>query len=209
MKAQFITLDGIDGAGKSTNLAVIRNWFEERKLPVLFTREPGGTPIGEALRALLLNPATKVSLHTETLLMFAARRQHLEEVILPALEQGVHVVSDRFTDATFAYQGGGRGLDFKQIEILENWVQQDFRPDLTLLMDVPLEVSMARISQTREKDRFEQEQADFFTRVRAAYLHRAAAAPERYAVVDGNRDLAAVRADVEAVLCRHFQACAY
>ncbi|MCF7530383.1 dTMP kinase [Neisseria lisongii] len=209
MKAQFITLDGIDGAGKSTNLAVIRNWFEERKLPVLFTREPGGTTIGEALRALLLDPATKVSLHTETLLMFAARRQHLEEVVLPALEQGVHVVSDRFTDATFAYQGGGRGLDFKQIEILENWVQQDLRPDLTLLMDVPLEVSMARISQTREKDRFEQEQADFFTRVRAAYLHRAAAAPERYAVVDGNRDLAAVRADVEAVLCRHFQACAY
>ena len=200
MLAKFITLDGIDGAGKTTQLDVIRDWFAAQQLPVLFTREPGGTPLGEVLRDLLLNPATQVSLHTETLLMFAARRQHLEEVILPALARGVNVVSDRFTDATFAYQGGGRGLPDEQIEILENWVQGSLKPDLTILLDVPLAVSLERIERTREKDRFEQEQADFFTRVREAYLRRAAAAPERYAVVDSNRDKAVVRAEIERVL---------
>lgn len=200
MLAKFITLDGIDGAGKTTQLNVIRDWFAAQALPVLFTREPGGTPLGEALRALLLSPATQVSLHTETLLMFAARRQHLDDVILPALARGVSVVSDRFTDATFAYQGGGRGLPDGQIEILENWVQGSLKPDLTILLDVPLAVSLERIERSREKDRFEQEEADFFTRVREAYLRRAAAAPERYAVVDSNRDKAVVRADIEGVL---------
>ena len=205
MQAQFITLDGIDGAGKSTNLNVIRNWFDKRRLPVLFTREPGGTPLGEALREILLNPATQAGLRTETLLMFAARQQHIENVILPALKSGVHVVSDRFTYATFAYQGGGRGVPFADIETLENWVQGSLRPDLTLLLDVPLEVSMSRIAQAREKDRFEQEEAAFFTRVRDAYLSRAAAAPERYALIDSNRDLALVRQSVEDALSRHFQ----
>ena len=200
MLAKFITLDGIDGAGKTTQLNVIRDWFAAQALPVLFTREPGGTPLGEALRDLLLNPETQVSLHTETLLMFAARRQHLEDVILPALARGVNVVSDRFTDATFAYQGGGRGLPDGQIEILENWVQGSLKPDLTILLDVPLAVSLERIERSREKDRFEQEEADFFTRVREAYLRRAAAAPERYAVVDSNRDKAVVRAEIERVL---------
>ena len=200
MLAKFITLDGIDGAGKTTQLNVIRDWFAAQALPVLFTREPGGTPLGEALRALLLSPATQVSLHTETLLMFAARRQHLDDVILPALARGVSVVSDRFTDATFAYQGGGRGLPDGQIEILENWVQGSLKPDLTILLDVPLAVSLERIERSREKDRFEQEEADFFTRVREAYLRRAAAAPERYAVVDSNRDKAVVRAEIEQVL---------
>ena len=200
MLAKFITLDGIDGAGKTTQLDVIRAWFAEHSLPVLFTREPGGTPLGEALRDLLLNPESKVSLHTETLLMFAARRQHLEDVILPALAQGVNVVSDRFTDATVAYQGGGRGLPDEQIEILENWVQGSLKPDLTILLDVPLEVSLQRIERSREKDRFEREAVDFFTRVRSAYLRRAAAAPERYAVVDSNRDKVVVRAEIEGVL---------
>ena len=204
MLAKFITLDGIDGAGKTTQLNVIRDWFAAQALPVLFTREPGGTPLGEALRALLLSPATRVSLHTETLLMFAARRQHLEDVILPALSRGVNVVSDRFTDATFAYQGGGRGLSDGQIEILENWVQGSLKPDLTILLDVPLAVSLERIERSREKDRFEQEEADFFTRVREAYLRRAAAAPERYAVVDSNRDKAVVRAEIERVLAGVF-----
>ncbi|QEY26134.1 dTMP kinase [Neisseria zalophi] len=204
MRAQFITLDGIDGAGKSTNLAVIKHWFEAHHLPVLFTREPGGTPVGEALRDILLNPATKAGLHTETLLMFAARRQHLDDVILPALEKGIHVVSDRFTDATFAYQGGGRGVPLEAISILENWVQGDFRPDLTILLDVPLSVSMQRIDANREKDRFEQENADFFTRVREVYLNRAAAAPDRYAVVDSNRERNEVQTDLEMVLNKHF-----
>lgn len=204
MQPRFITLDGIDGAGKSTNLAVIRNWFEQRKLPVVFTREPGGTPVGEALRELLLNPATKASLRTETLMMFAARMQHIKEVIRPALAAGTHVVSDRFTDATFAYQGGGRGVPLQDIRMLEDWVQQGLQPDLTLLLDVPLEVSMSRIAQTREKDRFEQEQADFFTRVRQTYLDRAAATPQRYALINSNQALTSVQADIEQALTRLF-----
>jgi len=204
MKPRFITLDGIDGAGKSTNLAVMKAWFEKHKLPVLFTREPGGTPAGEALREILLNPATQVSLRTETLLMFAARQQHLETVILPALKNGTHVVSDRFTDATFAYQGGGRGVPLQDIATLEHWVQGDFRPDLTLLLDVPLEVSMARISQTREKDRFEQEAAEFFNRVREVYLQRAAKQPERSAVIDSSQSLDAVKTQIETALDSHF-----
>ncbi len=202
--AQFITLDGIDGAGKSTNLEVIKHWFAKHNLPVLFTREPGGTPIGEALRDILLNPATRAGLRTETLLMFAARQQHIEEVILPALQRGINVVSDRFTDATFAYQGGGRGVPLADIETLEHWVQGSLRPNLTLLLDVPLEVSMSRISQTREKDRFEQEQADFFTRVRQTYLARAAAAPTRYAVIDSNRARTNVQISIESTLNQLF-----
>ena len=204
MKPRFITLDGIDGAGKSTNLAVMKAWFEKHQLPVLFTREPGGTPAGEALREILLNPATQVSLSTETLLMFAARQQHLETVILPALKNGTHVVSDRFTDATFAYQGGGRGVPLQDIATLEHWVQGDFRPDLTLLLDVPLEVSMARINQTREKDRFEQEEAEFFNRVREVYLQRANEQPERYAVIDSSQSLDAVKNQIETALDSHF-----
>lgn len=204
MKPRFITLDGIDGAGKSTNLAVMKAWFEKHQLPVLFTREPGGTPAGEALREILLNPATQVSLRTETLLMFAARQQHLETVILPALKNGTHVVSDRFTDATFAYQGGGRGVPLQDIATLEHWVQGDFRPDLTLLLDVPLEVSMARINQTREKDRFEQEAAEFFNRVREVYLQRAAKQPKRYAVIDSSQSLDAVKTQIETALDSHF-----
>ena len=204
MKPRFITLDGIDGAGKSTNLAVMKAWFEKHQLSVLFTREPGGTPAGEALREILLNPATQVSLRTETLLMFAARQQHLETVILPALKNGTHVVSDRFTDATFAYQGGGRGVPLQDIATLEHWVQGDFRPDLTLLLDVPLEVSMARINQTREKDRFEQEEAEFFNRVREVYLHRANEQPERYAVIDSSQSLDAVKNQIETALDSHF-----
>lgn len=204
MQARFITLDGIDGAGKSTNLTFIRQWFEQHQLPVVFTREPGGTPVGESLRQLLLNPHTQASLRTETLLMFAARQQHLEDLILPSLQRGLHVVSDRFTDATFAYQGGGRGVPLADIESLENWVQGSLRPNLTLLLDVPLEVSMSRISQTRNKDRFEQEQAAFFQRVRQTYLDRAAAAPTRYAVINSNRELANVQTDIATALNRLF-----
>lgn len=204
IQAQFITLDGIDGAGKSTNLAVIRQWFERRNLPVLFTREPGGTPVGETLRDILLNPVTKAGLRTETLLMFAARCQHIEDVILPALARGVHVVSDRFTDATFAYQGGGRGVPLEDIAVLENWVQGSLRPDLTVLLDVPLEISMQRIAKSREKDRFEQEEAAFFTRVRDVYLNRAAAAPERYALVDSSKSPEEVKNAIESLLDKHF-----
>ena len=205
MNARFITLDGIDGAGKSTHLAAMRQWFAQHNLPVLFTREPGGTPVGVALRALLLNPATQANLRTETLLMFAARQQHLDDVIRPALAAGTHVVSDRFTDATFAYQGGGRGLPLADIAALEQWVQQGLQPDLTLLLDIPLAVSLQRIESHRSKDRFEQENADFFNRTRAAYLQRAAAAPARYAVIDSNQDKAIVSAEIDTALQRLFE----
>lgn len=203
-RAKFITLDGIDGSGKTTQLNVVRDWFAARQMPVVFTREPGGTPLGEKLRELLLDPQTRVSLHTETLLMFAARRQHLEDVVLPALAQGIHVVSDRFTDATFAYQGGGRGLPTAEVEVLEDWVQGSLRPDLTILLDVPLEVSVARIEGSRDKDRFEREDSDFFARVRAAYLQRAAQSPQRYEIINSHRDKAEVKQDIEAVLNRLF-----
>lgn len=198
--ARFITLDGIDGSGKTTQLAIIKQWFEEQNRPVIFTREPGGTAIGEALRQILLDPATQASLRTETLLMFAARAQHLDSVILPALAQGTSVVSDRFTDATFAYQGAGRGLPTQQIAQLEQWVQGDLQPDLTLILDVPLEVATQRIERSRDKDRFEQEQHDFFARVRQGYLDRLAQHPQRCHLIDSNRDKTLVRDEIRTLL---------
>ncbi|MDO4997520.1 MAG: dTMP kinase [Neisseria sp.] len=205
MNAQFITLDGIDGAGKTTNLAIIKNWFEQQNFPVIFTREPGGTKLGEQLRQILLNPETQADLRSETLLMFAARAQHISEVILPALQNGVNVVCDRFTDATFAYQGGGRGLPFADIEILENWVQGDLRPDLTILLDLPLEIAMQRVAQTRDKDRFEQEESDFFARVHAVYHQRVQHNPKPYSIINSAQDLDSVKRDIEAALAQHFQ----
>ncbi|PIT54768.1 dTMP kinase [Snodgrassella alvi] len=204
MKAKFITLDGIDGAGKSTNLDTIRNWFEKHQLPVLFTREPGGTAIGEALRKLLLDPATHANARTETLMIFAARQQHLDEVIKPALAQGIHVVSDRFTDATFAYQGGGRGLPLADIAILENWVQQGLQPDLTLLLDVPLTVAQQRLNQNSNPDRFEQLNAAFFEHTRTVYLDRAAAVPQRYAIIDSSLNLSEVAQQLNQALTQLF-----
>lgn len=196
--AKFITLEGIDGAGKSTHL----NWLAERLRSqgknVLVTREPGGTPLGEALRELLLHQA--MHLETEALLMFAARREHLDKVIIPALREGTWVISDRFTDASFAYQGGGRGLDESKLKILEQWVQQDLQPDLTLLFDVTLEVSRQRLSGNASLDRFEQEKQDFFQRVRDAYLKRAAQFPERIRVIDSGRALNEIQVDLEDVI---------
>lgn len=204
MHAKFISLDGIDGAGKSTHLATLRHWFAQRQLPVLFTREPGGTPLGETLRQLLLDPQNRIHLRSETLLMFAARAQHIEEVIRPALAAGTHVVSDRFSDATFAYQGGGRGLPLADIQMLADWVQQGLQPDLTLLLDVPLDVARQRIDGHRDQDRFEQEDTGFFERTRAVYRQRAAAAPERYAVIDSSQPPQAVAEQVTAALNRLF-----
>lgn len=206
MNAKFITLDGIDGAGKTTQLDVIRHWFERQNLSVCFTREPGGTPLGENLRQLLLHPDTRAHIRTETLLMFAARQQHLHDVILPALAAGTHIVCDRFTDATFAYQGGGRGVPAADIAVLEQWVQGSFRPDLTILLDIPIDLSQQRLAQSRDKDRFEREPPQFFQAVRQSYLQRAAAAPERYAIIDSSRDKAIVRSDIEAVLDQLFAA---
>lgn len=204
MKAKFITLDGIDGAGKSTNLNTIRLWFEQHQLPVLFTREPGGTAVGEALRQILLDPHTEVNARTETLLMFAARRQHLDSVIKPALAAGTHVVSDRFTDATFAYQGGGRDIPLSDIAVLENWVQQGLHPDLTLLLDIPLTVAQQRLAQNEHPDRFEQLDSDFFERTRQTYLNRAASAPERYRVIQSDQPLTDVAAQISHSLSQLF-----
>lgn len=195
---KFITLEGIDGAGKSTHLDWLRETLAQRGHEVVVTREPGGTPLGETLRGLLLNH--HMHLETEALLMFASRREHLAEVILPALQQGKWVISDRFTDASFAYQGGGRGIDEARLGILEDWVQQGLQPDLTLLFDVPLEVARQRLSANAALDRFEQEQQDFFQRVRAAYLCRATQFPERIKVIDSARSLRDIRAELETLV---------
>jgi dTMP kinase len=196
--ARFITLEGMDGAGKSTHLAWLENHLRQRGLDVLVTREPGGTPLGEKLRELLLNEPMHPE--TEALMMFAARREHLHQVIWPALARGTWVVSDRFTDASFAYQGGGRSLDEGRLRVLENWVQGDFQPDLTLLFDVPVEVSRARLANNATLDRFEQEKNDFFSRVRDAYLRRAQAFPERIRVVDSSLPLDAIQGELATLL---------
>ncbi|MHB1618788.1 MAG: dTMP kinase [Sulfuricella sp.] len=196
--AKFITLEGIDGAGKSTHLNWLAGLLRSQGKNVLVTREPGGTPLGEALRELLLHQA--MHLETEALLMFAARREHLDKVIIPALREGTWVISDRFTDASFAYQGGGRGLDESKLKILEQWVQQDLQPDLTLLFDVTLEVSRKRLSSNASLDRFEQEKQDFFQRVRDAYLKRAAQFPERIRVIDSGRTLNEIQVSLEDII---------
>jgi len=199
-RGRFITLEGLDGAGKSTHLAFIRDWLAEQQIDTVFTREPGGTPLGEKLRALLLDVDTEATLDTETLLMFAGRMEHIAQVIAPALAAGRWLVSDRFTDATFAYQGGGRGVSAERIRVLEDWVQQGLQPDLTLLLDVPLAVSQARMAASRTLDRFELEAAEFHERVRAAYLARAAAEPGRFAVIDASRDIEAIQRDIAPYL---------
>ena len=187
MRAKFITLEGIDGAGKSTHLAWLAGDLKSRGVALCVTREPGGTALGEKLRALLLDKDQPINLETETLLMFAARREHLAQIIEPALKRGDWVISDRFTDATFAYQGGGRKLDLQKLEVLEEWVHPHLQPDLTLLFDVPLEVARARLDATRTLDRFEQEKEDFFGATRAEYLRRAAQFPARFRAIDSTR----------------------
>ena len=199
-QGKFITLEGIDGAGKSTQLAWIVELLQRAGLSTVVTREPGGTALGEQLRALLLDKSITMHPETEALLMFAARREHLDKVILPALAQGQWVVSDRFTDASFAYQSGGRGLDGGKLAILEHWVQGTLQPDLTLYFDVPVEVGQQRVSQIKSVDRFEKEQADFFQRVRAAYLDRARQFPDRIKLIDSSQSLAEVKAAVERTL---------
>lgn len=185
MQGKFITLEGMDGAGKSTHIPFIQNLLAQAGYSVVSTREPGGTELGEKLREILLHDAMHVD--TETLLMFAARAEHLQQLILPALNAGSWVLSDRFTDATFAYQSGAKGLNAERVLQLESWVQGQLQPDLTLLFDVPVEISVARLAQARTPDKFERESADFFTRIRNAYLSRANQHPERIVVIDSNQ----------------------
>jgi len=199
MRGRFVTLEGTEGVGKSTNLVEVVARLEQHGLEVLVTREPGGTPLAESIRDLLLGVRDESMCDmTELLLVFAARAQHLETVIRPALNAGRWVVCDRFTDATYAYQGGGRGLDKRVIAQLESLVQGDLRPDLTIYLDVPVEVAAARIA-GREHDRFEREQRQFFERVRACYLDLAAR-ESRYRVVDASQPLEDVRAQIREVV---------
>ncbi|MBV8658059.1 MAG: dTMP kinase [Burkholderiales bacterium] len=199
---RFISLEGLDGAGKSTHLTWLTSFLAQQGVDHLVTREPGGTPLGEKLRALLLYES--MHLETEALLMFAGRSEHLHTVIEPALTRGQWVVCDRFSDASFAYQGGGRGLDIARLQQLEQWVQRRgdhlLQPDLTLLFDVPLEVSRARLAASRELDRFEREHDAFFLRVREAYHARAAQSGGRIRVIDATRDVASIQAELETIM---------
>lgn len=197
-RGKFITFEGIDGAGKSTHLAYVANLLASKGKTVVVTREPGGTHLGERLRELLLHE--KMHIETEALLMFAARREHLAQVIEPALARGEWVISDRFTDATFAYQGGGRKLDLKKLEVLEQWVHPHLQPDLTLLFDVPLEVARARLDATRALDKFEQEKADFFASTRTEYLRRAAEFPVRFRLIDSTQSFGDVQKEIDQIL---------
>jgi len=195
---KFISFEGIDGAGKSTHIGFVADLLTARGKTVVASREPGGTGLGEKLRELVLHE--KMDLETETLLMFASRREHMAQVIEPAMARGEWVISDRFTDASFAYQGGGRGLDRAKLEAIEQWVHPHLQPDLTLLFDVPLEVARARLDATRTLDKFEKEKNDFFNACRNEYLRRAAQFPERIVVIDSTQTIAETRAKLTAVL---------
>jgi len=200
-RGRFITVEGIEGAGKSTQMDAVRGFLDAQGITVAVTREPGGTPLSEAVRGLLLDPGNRgMAADTELLLVFAARAEHIHKVIRPALNAGDWVLSDRFTDATFAYQGGGRGIPAERIAALEKWVQGELRPDLTLLLDLPVETGMARIADRGRPDRFEREERDFFQRIRDNYLERAAAEPGRFRRIDASAPLEEVRAEALAAV---------
>jgi dTMP kinase len=196
MRGKFITLEGIDGAGKSTHLAWLADHLRRHGHTVRATREPGGTALGERLREILLDKVNTMHAETEALMMFTARREHLHQVIDPSLAKGEWVICDRFSDATFAYQGGGRGVEWERLRVLETWAQRGLQPDLTLLFDLAPEIGRQRARGAREADRFEQERGDFYERVRAGYLRRAAEAPSRITVIDASRPIEQVRQHV-------------
>jgi len=198
MRGKFITLEGMDGAGKSTHIPAIISVLQSRGIEVVSTREPGGTSLGESLRNILLHE--RMEPETEALLMFAARREHIAQVIAPALARGAYVLSDRFTDASYAYQCGGRGVDRAKMLILESWVQGELQPDLTLLFDVPVEVSVARLASAREPDKFERESADFFAKIRKSYLERATSHPLRFRVINANKPISEVEKEVKDII---------
>lgn len=197
-KAKFITFEGVDGAGKSTHLVWFADTLRQRGHNVLVTREPGGTPLGEALREILLNQPMQAE--TEALLMFAARCEHVKQVIQPALQQGTWVISDRFSDASFAYQGGGRGVSIEKLEQLEQWVHAELQPDLTLLFDIPVDVARQRLSNNLTLDRFEQEKSQFFEKVRQAYLARSQKNPSRFAVIRAEQTPQEVKVSLEKII---------
>ena len=199
-RGKFITFEGIDGAGKSTHLAWAADLLHGRGVSVVVTREPGGTILGEKLRQVLLTGDQRIHPETETLMMFAARRQHLEEVIRPALQRGDWVLCDCFTDASFAYQGGGRGVAKQKLEDLERWVHPDLQPDLTLLFDVSAEIGQSRVARIKSPDRFEREDVEFFGRVRNAYLERQQQWPKRIVGIDGSKPVADIQREIEQLI---------
>jgi dTMP kinase len=204
----FITLEGPEGAGKSTNREYLAEHLRAQGVDVVLTREPGGTPLAERIRELLLAPSDeKMDADTELLLVFAARAQHLAEVIRPALARGAVVLCDRFTDATYAYQGGGRGLSLERIATLEQFVQGDLRPDLTLVFDLPVEIGLSRAAARGRLDRFEQEGQAFFEAVRQAYLARAQAAPQQYTLIDASQSLVQVQQALDVLLPQILERC--
>lgn len=196
--SKFITFEGMDGAGKSTHLEWFAESLRQRGHDVLVTREPGGTPLGEQLREILLNKAMTIG--TEAMLMFASRLEHVETVIKPALQAGKWVISDRFSDASFAYQGSGRGFDWHKLSQLEQWVHGDLNPDLTLFFDVPVEVARQRLANNATLDRFEKEHAEFFVRVREGYHRRITEHPHRYVIIDGSQSLNSVKQRLEQIV---------
>ncbi|VAX09792.1 Thymidylate kinase [hydrothermal vent metagenome] len=201
IKGKFITVEGIEGGGKSTNLELIRQLLEDAGKQVLFTREPGGTSLGEDIRELLLgHKHDGMAYETELLLMFGSRAEHINSKIMPALNAGTWVLCDRFTDATYAYQGGGRGIDYARIRVLEQWVQGALRPDLTLVLDLPVEIGLDRAGKRSAPDRFESEASRFFDDVRRAYLDIAVAEPDRVKVIDASLTLPEVQAQIRAVI---------
>lgn len=199
-RGRFITLEGMDGAGKTTHLHWLQDRFAARGLPLTVTREPGGTPLGEALRALLLDSNQPRDPETEALLMFAARHEHIVQVIEPALTAGRWVLCDRFTDATYAYQAGGSGVAWERVAGLEAWVQGGLQPDLTLYFDLDPETGQARAREVRAPDRFEREHHEFYVRVRAAYLRRAAENPQRIRKIDASRSIADIQSELEDII---------
>jgi dTMP kinase len=201
MRGKFITIEGGEGVGKTTNMQYIENYLHTKNINVVVTREPGGTELGETLREIMLDPAQdNICSDSELLLMFAARAQHLQQIIIPALEDGRWVLCDRFTDATYAYQGGGRGINLSRIENLENWVQGSLRPDLTILFDMPVELGMFRAASRSDPDRFEQEKLDFFERVRTTYRERALLNSSQYKIIDASKELSEVQNQILTVL---------
>ncbi len=200
-KGKFLTIDGVEGAGKSTQIEFICEYLKQKGINVVLTREPGGTDLGEKIRELLLsNDTGKMHADTELLLMFAARNEHIQNKIMPTLEKGDWVLSDRFTDSSFAYQGGGRGLDISRISALEDWTMQDFIPDMTLLLDVPVELGMSRVEKRGSKDRIEMEKMDFFERVRQAYIDRSKAYPERIRLIDSSQNIEHTTKQIRVIL---------
>lgn len=197
-KPLFITLEGVDGAGKTTHIHFIQDYFRTRGLPFYMTREPGGTDLGEKLRLLLLHE--EMDALTETMLMFAARCEHIQTIIKPKLAQGITVVSDRFTDATYAYQAGGKGVDARSIDVLKSLVQKDLDPDLTFLFDVPVEISIERLKDTRTMDKFEREEPSFHQTIRNAYLDLAQSFPQRFHVLNGTHAIEAIQDEIKLIL---------